>query len=585
MFLPLLTLAQKSSNPVNFYPIDNFKASYTFFNKSVNTEGWNNSLAKNFIEGIDKSDVELVTNIDIKSNYGEHYSFDHYINGIQIYRAFSRVNAYPNRIIFSQLSFNDFKIKETEFNNITVNVDADLNVFYSTNCFFPTNGELVPAKWIKGTRGESGAEEYIFAKDGLLYFQDLNHYLNPTDTTIFVSVFNPDPVSSSGNEYGAPYIDNNDSTNSALENEIFIMEVTGSFDSNTFILENDYVRMKDLSIFNYLVPTSSDSLFSYNRFENEFEDCNVFYHVTNYKEYLISIGLANLPGFKIDAFAHGLGDSDQSLFNSSATPPRLMFGDGGVDDGEDADVIVHEFGHALSFGSSGGTNSGGERKAIDEGLCDYIAASYSFDITPTFSNMVFTWDGHNEYWNGRNTDVDKIYPDDLVLNLHMDGEIWSSALVDLHDVIGRENTDKIMFESMSNYSPNMSMTDAAWLMIQADSIINNGLYYNEVYKAMDDRGFFGRVIPEDSTVTPTEIPVIELLYRENFATGGVATVKINITIDSKVSVYDAQGKLIIDYTLIGRYYQDINSKFFVPGAYFVVVETDLETSSFQLIKL
>ncbi|MEZ4916786.1 MAG: hypothetical protein R2836_07345 [Chitinophagales bacterium] len=50
---------------------------------------------------------------------------------------------------------------------------------------------------------------------------------------------------------------------------------------------------------------------------------------------------------QISVDTHGNNGADNSFF-SPATPLRLIFGEGGVDDAEDADVIIHEYGHAIS---------------------------------------------------------------------------------------------------------------------------------------------------------------------------------------------------------------------------------------------
>ena len=78
-------------------------------------------------------------------------------------------------------------------------------------------------------------------------------------------------------------------------------------------------------------------------------------------------------GVKFDP--SGLSGADNSHYLGGSG--QLAFGEGGVDDAEDADVIVHEFGHALSDHASPLSNTGLERRAIDEGYGDYFAASYS----------------------------------------------------------------------------------------------------------------------------------------------------------------------------------------------------------------
>ena len=72
---------------------------------------------------------------------------------------------------------------------------------------------------------------------------------------------------------------------------------------------------------------------------------------------------------------HGTG-ADNSWF--SRPQDEIIYGDGGVDDAEDADIILHEIGHAIhdllvpGFG-------GGDTRALSEGFADFWAASRNGD--------------------------------------------------------------------------------------------------------------------------------------------------------------------------------------------------------------
>jgi zinc metalloprotease ZmpB len=86
---------------------------------------------------------------------------------------------------------------------------------------------------------------------------------------------------------------------------------------------------------------------------------------------------------------------------------------GGVDDAEDADVILHEYGHALLEASAPGLLlNGGEGRAIHEGWSDYWAASYRRYLhqegyVPGGDwRRLFVWDSGwtcdcTTYWSGR----------------------------------------------------------------------------------------------------------------------------------------------------------------------------------------
>jgi len=64
----------------------------------------------------------------------------------------------------------------------------------------------------------------------------------------------------------------------------------------------------------------------------------------------------------------------------------LRFGKGGVDDAEDAEVILHEYGHAMLDSQStpfGAFGASLEADAIHEGFGDYWAATVTDVIAPT----------------------------------------------------------------------------------------------------------------------------------------------------------------------------------------------------------
>ena len=63
----------------------------------------------------------------------------------------------------------------------------------------------------------------------------------------------------------------------------------------------------------------------------------------------------------------------------------LRFGKGGVDDAEDAEVILHEYGHAMmdSMMVPFGYGTSVEAGSIGEGFGDYWAVTVSNVIAPT----------------------------------------------------------------------------------------------------------------------------------------------------------------------------------------------------------
>ena len=321
--------------------------------------------------------------------------------------------------------------------------------------------------------------------------RDLNSYSGHRNEQGTALVFIPDPLTTAKVMYGPPYIDNNDSDIPELNNERFQVDITVTLTGDTYTLSNEYVEISDYSDPDIPpVTQTGNAIFSYTRSQPGFEDVNAFYHLSVYQQYVTSLGFADLAEFRVYADPHALNGDDNSMFSYHITNgPRFFFGEGGVDDAEDADVIVHEYGHALSNSGSPNTNVGNQRTALDEGLCDYFAASYSKAIDTFRWGNVFSWDGHNEFWAGRIVTSKKKYPDDLDGNIHLDGEIWSSAMMEIHDFIGREKADKLQLQSLYSYAQNMKLKDAAPILIDADSALFQGENFCVIYSVMSRRGF------------------------------------------------------------------------------------------------
>ncbi len=188
-----------------------------------------------------------------------------------------------------------------------------------------------------------------------------------------------------------------------------------------------------------------------------------YYWITTAQAYVQSLGFGTTyPG--IDDQQQRVRINQLGYDNSFAQDhPRLelRFGKGGVDDAEDAEVILHEYGHALHFSSSPTFYVGEESGAIGEGFGDYFAADVTDIVAPAGDPAcVADWDSVS-YTRGpvhclRRLDENKSYPDDLVGEVHADGEIWSHALWNLRGALGHERADTaILLAQVGQDDPTM----------------------------------------------------------------------------------------------------------------------------------
>ncbi len=299
-----------------------------------------------------------------------------------------------------------------------------------------------------------------------------------TDRACYVDgdgdVFDPDPLSSAGASYSDPgYPDNNDLDSPQLVAEIFnrtLLDIT--FDGANYQLTGPYAAIMEFESPNYGSFGQPTSSFNFTRAPANFEAVNVYYHIDRYMRYINeTLGIAVMPfqyagGVQCDP--HGLSGSDNSHYIPSTG--RLAWGEGGVDDSEDADVIIHELGHGLHDWLTGGSLS--QVNGLSEGLGDYFCASYSraygqwAPVDPEY-NWTFSWDGHNPFWGGRITNYGASYPGGLTGSIHTDGQIWATCLMRIWDDIGQQATDAAVIEGIAMTNSSSSQDDAAQAMLQA----------------------------------------------------------------------------------------------------------------------
>lgn len=303
---------------------------------------------------------------------------------------------------------------------------------------------------------------------------------NNTATPAFVSgtgmVFNPDPLSVAHVAYGAAYVDGSDATNASLDaarSSVILPEL--DFTGGVYKLKGSYAEIKELGAPNKGLFTQATNTFNFTRNQDGFEAVNAYYHIDNNLRYInetLGILCKPLTNGGILWFDPSAVDGDDNSFYDNGT---LQFGEGGVDDAEDADVILHELGHGIHDWITGGNLS--QVNGLSEGFGDYWAVSYSRSLNQWASNQaayhyVFSWDGHNPFWNGRTTNTTKLYPGGLDGEVHDDGEIWAAASMKIYDQLGRAKTDTVILEGLSSTGSNTNQQQAAVAVRQAAIDLN-----------------------------------------------------------------------------------------------------------------
>ncbi|MGZ5242994.1 MAG: T9SS type A sorting domain-containing protein, partial [Bacteroidia bacterium] len=433
-----------------------------------------------------------------------------------------------------------------------------------------------------GLTDGSKHEEVILSADyNILYLIDKHRYEGVKDTMATANVFFPDPLTSARKPYGAPFVNADDSAIFALDYERVPMQFPVSFENDTFFLLNKYIQMEDFSAPKTQPVYSKTPFFNYSRQHTSFEEVNIMFHVYNYRQHIKKIGFDTLGKFRIKADAHGLDGSDNSQFDFFQNDLKLVFGDGGIDDAEDADVIVHEYSHFLSYAAGGDNAYGSDRLAIEEGMGDYFACSYSKNISNYNWQKVYSWDG-NDTWDGRSCVTSKNYKNDLSGNKYRDGEIWVGTLMEIQDEIGRDQTDALMLGTLYLLSKYITMPNAARLFIHSDSLMNDGRNFNIIAGKFVKNGLLpATYISVGEDITRQSNTKVNSAY---FQSHNLVYVDFEKQQSGFVKLIDIQGKEIIVQNFNNTNKVNIYAPTLKPGMYILHISANGVQQSVKLMK-
>jgi subtilisin-like proprotein convertase family protein len=271
---------------------------------------------------------------------------------------------------------------------------------------------------------------------------------------------------------------------------------------------------------------SADLIFD--RSQSGFEDVNAYFHIDRSQRHLRSLGYAGMRAlvpYAIPVDTHSAGGTDNSFFIAASSGPgrgSLHFGEGGTDDAEDSDLVVHEYAHAIHEWIAPGTflaSSGNPARAISEGFGDYwaLSAEYAAAIESGRDPFCFAdWDARCEgdncaYPAGsdclRRLDSTKTVDDyiegDAAGTEHRNGEIWSSALAEIFVALtarygvaeGRRVSDVLAIESFFGTPPNPTFETIARQMLAAERFVTGGVNRDVLCAAMSRRGIIEDCAP------------------------------------------------------------------------------------------
>ncbi|MDA3863109.1 MAG: hypothetical protein PF689_04490, partial [Deltaproteobacteria bacterium] len=249
---------------------------------------------------------------------------------------------------------------------------------------------------------------------------------------------------------------------------------------------------------------------------------NLYYHVDRMYTHFNSLGYEIPNLIQIVANLHTTADgTSQPYENAYFTPSTnqtfdiITAGQGEtIDLAYGGDVIMHEFSHSVIYHVAIDLNvaqfdrNGMNRMplGIHEGLADYFPASLNN------SSVMGEW-ALNQIQEGAARDLannDKVCPDDMVGEEHMDGEIIGAATWAIRDILGGtgERSDELLYATLlrlNSASTYKDFYDSLVISVE-DAISNSTITQQEgddILTISQSKGLdiCGRSIPLDQTRT------------------------------------------------------------------------------------
>ena len=288
---------------------------------------------------------------------------------------------------------------------------------------------------------------------------------------------------------------------------------------NSSSLEGDYGKpynancletAEDTSDLSGLSTASSSSRdYSYTSInDNRLEEVMVYYHLNRMHDTLKStfgfISLDNQMPMFVNAQdpnspSRGYDNAFYSRDDNFSSTGYLLFGCGNEFNnlGLDADVITHEYGHAVLDHIQPELYEVVEHNysgAIHESVGDTMASYFDGN------GIIGEWGLTSKFGSGdfsRNMDNTRKYPDDIyepfsgVSEVHYTGEILNGVYWDIKDAVGSDTAFQVFFSAINLLPNDANFFDMRDAWVEADSITYSGANKDSIEAGFANRGIEG----------------------------------------------------------------------------------------------
>jgi hypothetical protein len=458
-------------------------------------------LAENFIgnnaELLGSRDVGLLRVRQIESLGAHHVIFQQKLNGLPIQRAYLTVHMGKDGSIYlvkNRVVPRDFLAPAAEFAigigtarqralQSVASRSKSVRIVSSEKLWFPVKSILRPAYRIRIQKRKPRADWVVFV-DG-----ETGRILRKFDnlSEVFVRIFDPNPVIALGS--ARLLVDKGKflqpPQNAYVRVRLRGLRSTGSLDG----------RRVSTSLTRRRVDLKRDDL----KFASDnprFEEVMTYFHIDRAIGYLESLGFRGSRAIFREPLAINANGTDEDNSWYSPHDRSITFGLGGIDDAEDAEIILHEFGHAIQDAICPGFGQSPEAAAMGEGFGDYFATSFFAEKKPRRYQTSFgSWDGVEMTQFDppcvRRVDLKLTYESfdhGETADEHDNGQIWSATLWDVRRAVGREIADRIILESHFQLDGFTTFARGARAIIDADRNLYRGRNAEPLRRVFRRRG-------------------------------------------------------------------------------------------------
>lgn len=249
------------------------------------------------------------------------------------------------------------------------------------------------------------------------------------------------------------------------------------------------------------MPTSqrirrSNHLYEIRSHQKGFEEVMCYAHLDAAIRYIESLGYRGKRTlFKSPLRVHPRSHrQDNSWY--SPHEKLIAMGTGEIDDAEDGETLLHEFGHALQDAIVPDFGQSEQAAAIGEGFGDYWAGSFFAERKPPeLRSYLMSWDGLPSSLEERRLpphvrrldSKETLYDFSTDRSEHANGSLWAALLWEIRQSLGREAADRLIVESHFSLHAFTTFTHAARSLLDCDALLHQGKHRDLLIKLFRKR--------------------------------------------------------------------------------------------------